>query len=390
MGVTVTSTRVLHPDGALSEGRLCFSDGVIVGNENTTHVRWDMGTYLILPGIVDLHGDAFERQIMPRPGVVFPIDLAFLDTDRQMVASGITTAFHGVTYSWEPGLRGADMVRRIVGGIEGVRNRLACDTRIHLRWETFNLDAVDEISDWIKTGRIDALAFNDHLPMISAKARHPEKLAPYADRAGLPVESFATLLRYAAAREGEVDSAVGQLAAAARDSGLPMLSHDDETPGMRRRYHELGSRLSEFPCNAETAEESVSLGDPVVLGAPNVLRGGSHCNRLNAAEAVADGLCQILTSDYYYPSLLLAPFRLAASDRMPLAQAWNLVSRNPAEAAGLADRGSLELGKRADAVVIDDSDPALPVVMAVFIAGRPVFMADALRGLHVDTFGAAA
>jgi alpha-D-ribose 1-methylphosphonate 5-triphosphate diphosphatase len=389
MDVAVTSNRVLRPDGSFESDTLHFSGAAIVTGARGVAVRWDMGDHLVLPGIVDLHGDAFERQIMPRPGVVFPVDLAFVDTDRQMVAAGITTAFHGITYSWEPGLRGADMVRRILAGLDSVRDRLACDTRVHLRWETYNLDAVDEIIDWIETGRVDALAFNDHLPMISAKARDPEKLAQYADRAGLPLESFATLLRYVAAREGEVDSAVGRLASAARAVDLPMLSHDDETPGMRRRYHELGSRIAEFPCNRETAEYSVGLDDPVVLGAPNVLRGGSHCNRLDAAEATAHGLCQILTSDYYYPSLLMAPFRLAQRG-VPFGDAWDMVSKNPADAAGLGNRGTLTPGKRADAVVIDDTDPSLPVVVATFVAGRPVYMADALQGLYPDALGAVA
>lgn len=389
MDVAIESRRIMRPDGTTRDGVLRFSGGRIVENSRPASTRWNMADHLVLPGIVDLHGDAFERQIMPRPGVVFPVGLALLDTDRQMAAAGITTAFHGVTYSWEPGLRGADMVRRILDGLDAVRDRLACDTRLHLRWELFNLDAVDEIVDWMETGRVDALAFNDHLPMISARARDPERLAKFADRAGLPVESFATLLRYVAAREGEVDSAVGRLAACARAIDLPMLSHDDETPGMRRRYHELGSRIAEFPCNEETARYSVELGDPVVLGAPNVLRGASHCNRLNASDAAAMGLCGILTSDYYYPSLLLAPFKLAARG-IAFADAWALVSKNPAEAAGLGNRGVLATGKRADAIVVDDSDPALPVVVATFVAGRPVYMADALKGLYTDALGAVA
>ena len=388
MDVVIESKRVLRPDGTIGPSSVRCSAGKIA-HGSAAAIRWEMGDLLILPGIVDLHGDAFERQIMPRPGVVFPVELAFVDTDRQMASAGITTAFHGVTYSWEPGLRGADMVRRILDGLDRVRGRLACDTRLHLRWETYNLDAVDEIIDWIETGRVDALAFNDHLPMISAKARDPEKLAQYADRAGLPLESFSTLLRYVAAREGEVDSAVGRLAAAARAVELPMLSHDDETPGMRRRYHELGSRIAEFPCNEETAHYSVELGDPVVLGAPNVLRGGSHCGRLGASEATAEGLCQILTSDYYYPSLLMAPFMLAAAG-MDFAKAWNMVSKNPAEAADLANRGTLDAGKRGDVIVVDDSDPALPMVVATIVAGRPVFMSDALKGLYADHLGAVA
>jgi len=95
---------------------------------------------LILPGIVDIHGDAFERQMMPRPGVGFPIDVALLESDRQALANGITTVFHGVTWSWEGGLRGAENARAILEGIERLRPRLGADTRYHLRHETYNLD----------------------------------------------------------------------------------------------------------------------------------------------------------------------------------------------------------------------------------------------------------
>ncbi len=68
-------------------------------------VRFDATGLLVLPGIVDIHGDAFERQLQPRPGVDFPADIALADTESQLLANGITTAFHGVTLSWEPGLR---------------------------------------------------------------------------------------------------------------------------------------------------------------------------------------------------------------------------------------------------------------------------------------------
>src|SRR5262245_19681537 len=90
--------------------------------------RLDADGLLVLPGIVDIHGDAFERQMMPRPGVDFPIDVALFDSDRQAIANGITTVFHGVTWSWEPGLRGPENARALLEGIERLRPRLAADT----------------------------------------------------------------------------------------------------------------------------------------------------------------------------------------------------------------------------------------------------------------------
>ena len=105
----------------------------------------DAGGLLVLPGIVDLHGDAFERQMMPRPGVDFPIDVALVDSDRQAIGNGITTVFHATTWSWEPGLRSGDNAGRLLEAIESMRPQLAADTRFHLRHETYNLDAETEI-----------------------------------------------------------------------------------------------------------------------------------------------------------------------------------------------------------------------------------------------------
>src|SRR5262249_24370300 len=112
-----------------------------IGGEASAERAIDATGLLVLPGIVDVHGDAFERQMMPRPGVGFPIDVALVESDRQAVANGITTVFHGVTWSWEGGLRGSENARAILDAIERLRPWLGADTRYHLRHETYNLDA---------------------------------------------------------------------------------------------------------------------------------------------------------------------------------------------------------------------------------------------------------
>ena len=147
----------------------------------------DAGGLLVLPGIVDLHGDAFERQMMPRPGVDFPIDVALVDSDRQAIANGITTVFHATTWSWEPGLRSADNARQLLEAIEQLRPQLAADTRFHLRHETYNLDAEAEIIDWLSDGRIDLFAFNDHMDSTVASLAKPQKRSRMVERTG-PVQ----------------------------------------------------------------------------------------------------------------------------------------------------------------------------------------------------------
>src|SRR5882762_8438589 len=152
--------------------------------------RLDARGLLVLPGIVDIHGDAFERQMMPRPGVDFALDIALLESDRQAVANGMTTVFHGVTWSWEPGLRGPENARLLLETIERLRPQLGADTRFHLRHETYNLDAEQDIIAWLGDRRIDVLAFNDHMALTEQASTRPHKLAGMVDRSGVSRDQF--------------------------------------------------------------------------------------------------------------------------------------------------------------------------------------------------------
>lgn len=342
----------------------------------------DAGGLLVLPGIVDLHGDAFERQMMPRPGVDFPIDVALVDSDRQAISNGITTVYHATTWSWEPGLRSADNARRLLDAIEGMRPQLAADTRFHLRQETYNLDAEAEIMEWLAEGRIDLLAFNDHMDSTVASLAKPQKRSRMVERTGLSGEAFDRLVEQVVSRAHEVPASIARLAEAARKANVRMLSHDDDSPEMRKGFRSQGVGIAEFPVNEETAREAAGAGDFIVFGAPNVVRGGSHTGWTRASDMIAKGLCSVLASDYYYPAPLLAAFRLAADGVLPLAEAWQLISSAPAQAAGLTDRGTLVAGQRADILLVDDTLPLRPRVVAVIAAGRLVHLTEAHRLAH--------
>ncbi|WP_407120665.1 alpha-D-ribose 1-methylphosphonate 5-triphosphate diphosphatase [Bradyrhizobium sp. STM 3561] len=339
----------------------------------------DARNLLLLPGIVDLHGDAFERQMMPRAGVDFPIDVALADSDRQAISNGITTVFHAATCSWEPGLRCADNARGLMEAIERQRPQFAADTRFHLRHETYNLDAEAEIAQWLAEGRVDLLAFNDHMDGTVADMAKPRKRNRMVERTGLSSEEFDLLVERVISRADEVPASVSRLAASARAAEVRMLSHDDATPAMRHAFRELGATIAEFPINEETARAAASHGDAIVYGAPNVVRGGSHTGWTRASDMIAKGLCSVLASDYYYPAQLLAAFRLAADGVVPLVQAWDLVSASPARATGLTDRGTLAEGRRADILLVDDSVKLRPRLIAVISGGKLVHLTDATR-----------
>lgn len=340
-------------------------------------VTFDADGLLALPGIVDIHGDAFERQIQPRAATVFSHDIALADTDRQLIANGITTACHGLTYSWEGGLRGRDAALALMNELAAQRKWFHADHHVHLRFENHHIDGVADALEWIAEGKISLLAFNEHLPSIVRKAEAPEKLAAYAERARCDITTFRQRIEQACARSGEVAHAIECLASACRQKGIPMASHDDETLLDRSCYQQLTVTISEFPRTDEALRAAAAFRNKVIMGAPNVLLGGSHCGGLAAVDSIRSGKCQILASDYYYPSLLHAPFKLAFEHRTcTLAQAWRLVSRNPADALGLRDRGRLSNGCRADILLVEPSSGGQVRLVATIAAGKLVYCAE--------------
>jgi alpha-D-ribose 1-methylphosphonate 5-triphosphate diphosphatase len=331
---------------------------------------------LVLPGIVDIHGDGFERLIAPRPAASFDPLIGLLEADRQYLANGITTAYHAVTWSWEGGQRGSGPALAILETLERLSAMLAVDTRYHLRHETFNLAAEATILEWLAEGRIHALAFNDHMAGTIKQRHRPDKMRSMLDRSGLNEVDFLALIERVHDRADEVPGSIERLAAAARRVGVPMLSHDDMSPAMRAWYRGLGCAIAEFPINEETAAAAAEAGDAIIFGAPNVVRGGSHTGCPSASAMAARGLCSALASDYYYPALPLAPFRLAQEGALDLAAAWALVSSGPAAALGLHDRGAIGQDLRADLVLVEVRSPLPPRIVATIVHGRIALLTE--------------
>jgi alpha-D-ribose 1-methylphosphonate 5-triphosphate diphosphatase len=367
-GEALLDGRLARADIALAEGRVATTAPWAAPGAR----RFDARGLLVLPGIVDIHGDAHERQMQPRPGIGFPAALGMRDSAAQLLASGITTAFLGVTLSWEPGLRGIEAWRATLAAMDATRPHAGCDLRIHCRFEADNLDALEEVLADIVAGRVQLLAYNDHTPAIVKRLGDPQLVAKYAGRCGLKPAEFTALAERAWSRRAEVPAAQARLAQAARAAGIPVLSHDDATPEMRAGFRALGATICEFPMSEAVAQAARAAGEAVVMGAPNVVRGGSHMGWSAAAPLAERGLVTVLASDYYWPSLLEAAFVMAARGVLDFGAAWALVSANPAEAAGLRDRGRLAPGLRGDVVVVDSARRA-PV--ASFCAGELAWLA---------------
>jgi alpha-D-ribose 1-methylphosphonate 5-triphosphate diphosphatase len=371
MAWQIAGGQVLRAQG-LVEGAVALQGGRIAEGPATGARCFDATGLLVLPGIVDIHGDAHERQMQPRPGVDFPPAIAMRDSAAQLLAAGITTAFLGVTLSWEPGLRGIEAWRATLAAVEDARPSSGVDLRIHCRFEADNLDALEEVLRDIAAGRVQLLAYNDHTPGIVKRIADPAQAAKYAARAGLPATEFVALAQRAWSRRAEVPAAQARLADAARRAGIPMLSHDDARPEMRRAFRALGAAICEFPMSEAVAEAARAAGEHVVMGAPNVVRGGSHMGWSAAAPLAERGLVTVLASDYVWPAMLQAAFVMLDRGVLDLARAWALVSANPAQAAGLEDRGRIGPGLRGDIVVVD---PAKRAPLATFAEGRLAWLA---------------
>lgn len=356
------------------------------------------GLYLAA-AMVDIHGDAFERQIMPRPNVVFPIDAAVLETDRQLAANGIATAYHALTLGWEPGLRSVENGRVFVDALTRLAPRLCVENRIQLRWETFAFEAVELIEEVLRAPLRPSLAFNDHLSMsvrdfdtpvqqrafeqspgfAVADLQDPRMIARItgnAKRAGLDTGDYMGLLTKVWERRDAVGETIQRVATTARTVAAPMLSHDDTQIETRDYFRALGAQISEFPMTLTVAEAARAAGDVLVFGAPNALRGGSHIGSLGAGDMVEAGLCDVLASDYSYPAMLAAVARLDAENRAPRPYLWSLVSSGPAHASGLGDRGDIAPGKRGDLVLIHWPERETPAVVHTLVAGRTAYFSE--------------
>nr|WP_319516605.1 alpha-D-ribose 1-methylphosphonate 5-triphosphate diphosphatase [uncultured Cohaesibacter sp.] len=396
---TITGAQVYLPD-QIVETTVTVTDGVI--SDIGADVRGEEveGTGRILaPALIDVHGDAFERQLMPRPNVFFPMEAAILETDRQLAANGIATAYHALSISWEPGLRSMDRAREMMDALTLWAHRLSVENRVQLRWETFCLEGIDLLKEALEGPLMPSLAFNDHTSMAMlhpdiiqqkrpfehsslfriADTDTPEfhtKMAGRADRSGLSAEDYVDLIKDRWQMRPRVKEAIAEVGQLGREKNVPMLSHDDTQDETRDFYRRHGATISEFPMTVAVAAVAQERGDMVIFGAPNVVRGGSHLGESpNAADMVKAGLCDILASDYYYPAMLAAIARMDADNLADRLTLWKLVSTNPAKAMKLYDRGEIKVGKRADLVLVGWPQGHMPAIRHTWVAGRTAYCA---------------
>lgn len=365
----ITGAEVLGPDGLHRDG-LSFSDGLIVDAPVGRAV--DLSGYMVLPGIVDVHGDGFERHLAPRRGAMKEMAEGLVAVEAELAANGITTATLAQFVSWEGGVRSYEFADQVFSHLRDLAPGIVTDLRGQLRFETHLLDFYEELPEKMAEWGLRYIVFNDHLPHERLREGvQPRRLVSQALKARRSPESHLALMQALEAESDDVPAALDWLCAQLGAQGVAMGSHDDCTAQGRAIWAGRGVQVAEFPETLEAAEAAVAHGGIVVMGSPNVVRGGSHNLNVSAVDLIAMGYCTALASDYHYPSARRAALMLWQNGMLDLNGAWGLVSTGPAGVLGLNDRGVLALGKRADMVVLERESLR---VAATLVQGRVSYM----------------
>lgn len=370
--------RAVLPGGVIDDAVVAVRDGVLAAVE--PHRRGlsadvDGQGLLCIPGVVDTHSDGLEKERLPRPGAELPMEFALLSFEGKLRAAGVTTVFHGAGFEQSTG-RGTP---RTIEGAE-----LFCDTIEARPNGLLDHQILYRLDVRCAQGLValkSRLAGQAGMPLVSHED-HTPGIGQYADRAyyerymmgsrGMTAdEAVRHVDDLIAERSGRLDireEAMGWLAEQALSGRIRLLGHDLTSEAEVDELVARGGAVAEFPTTLAAAQAARDRGLPVVVGAPNVLRGGSHNGNASGRELIERGLVTSIASDYLPSGLLAAVFTLVDVARISLPAAVALVTSGPADVAGLADRGRLQPGLRADLALIA-AGGRWPVVHSVLVSG---------------------
>lgn len=372
----LANARIVLADEVVT-GSVLVRDGIIAAiDTGAVRAGEDVGGDYVIPGLVELHTDHFENHYRPRPGVTWNAIAALQSHDAQVAGAGITTVFDAVRIGSDPetGDITAD-VRAMVDAVAeaDASDRLRADHHIHLRCELATPDVAQQFEDNCSNPIVGLASLMDHTPGARQYTTLEHYIAYYQKKLRL---SDAEMAQFIADRQAERDKYADNNRAAilkrGREIGLAFASHDDATVAHVDEAVRDGMAIAEFPTTMEAARACHAAGLAVLMGAPNVVRGQSHNGNISAAELAKAGVLDVLSSDYVPFALMYAAFLLPErADNISLPQAIGMVTSRPAAAAHLNDRGEIAVGKRADLVRVQRTDP-VPVVRSVWRQGKRV------------------
>lgn len=381
MQTIIRSTNILV-NGAFTSADIVIQGEIITAVKpyKSLDVAIDLGERRIVPGFVDLHSDAIEKEIEPRPGARFPTAMAVIELDKKLSMAGITTMYHAIGFNDEAlhKGRGTQQANELIQKIyEANKEHLGVDNFIHVRFEITSDGSISTIKKLIEENKVDMLSIMDHSPgqgqfkTLESWKHHHLKCYQLEEN---EVEEY---LKDKASKDKV--TIVEDLVQFGLEHNLPVLSHDDDCQEKLDTLKGLGITFSEFPLSVEVAQQAKSLGIATGMGAPNVVRGGSQSGNIAAKELINKRVCDYLCSDYHPASMLLSPYRLKEDVNLPLEDGFALISSTPAKLAALDERGEIKEGKIADIIVIDESH--FPKVVLTFKNGEVVY--NGIRGFKV-------
>ncbi|MBQ0917119.1 alpha-D-ribose 1-methylphosphonate 5-triphosphate diphosphatase [Hydrogenophaga aromaticivorans] len=356
--IVFKNARLVLPD-EVQTGSLSVEAGRIAGfgaSNSSLPQAIDLEGDYLMPGFIEVHTDNFERHLMPRPKVQWAEMPALLAHDAEIAAAGITTVFDalGVGDADHESLRGTawDAVLQTLDACTA-ENVLRADHHLHVRCELPAHNTIDLFQPFHGHERLSLISLMDHTPGQRQWENLEHARIYYTGKKGWSQEKFEHQVAHAERLQAQyAEPHRDYFVDYCREHGIALASHDDTTVAHVEQAHAEGASLSEFPTTMAAARAARERGLLTVMGGPNVVRGGSHSGNVAAADLARHGLLDILSSDYVPGSLLSAVLRLVADEILSLPEAVAIVSRNPARATGLHDRGAIEPGLRADLVQV--------------------------------------
>lgn len=378
----LSNVRLVLPEQVLEGASLRMEDGYIaeIIEGSAPEPARPTPELTVIPGIIDLHGDMLERDVEPRPGARFPVEMALYELDKRLANAGITTAFAAVGFAWtQNDLRTQEKAIEIIRTINATKHQLLVDFQIHARFEITNPDTAPILAGLLDERLVQLVSIMDHTPGQGQYTNIPKYVDFMTRWLGFDPSKIGVdiMTRLADAVETKTSQprswdVARQVAHTARAHGIPVASHDDDTVEKVAEIADLGVTISEFPVRLEAAHEARRRGMHVIMGAPNAYRGTSTGDNLSARDAISADVVDILATDYFPPAMLQSAFLLDAQDVLPLHKGIQLIAQNPADAMGMTDRGRLEVGRRADLVLVEHVG-VFPRVRATFRAGMPIY-----------------
>ncbi len=375
----IANARIVLADRVIEQGWIALADGGIadIGEGPAPAGAEDAGGDLIAPGLIELHTDHLEAHYVPRPKVFWDPIAAVVSYDGQLATSGITTVLDSLRVWREDGAEEVDgRAGTLAVAISSARdsNLLRADHFLHLRCEIPMPSVVEEAKELVGRPDVRLMSLMDHTPG-QRQFRDEAKLRDYyRGKGGGKTDAELDVLfeRRFAYQKAHAVTNMREIVALAQQYGIPLASHDDTTEENVADAVRDGVAVAEFPTTVEAARALHEAGIDILMGAPNVVRGGSHSGNIAAVDLAREGLLDILSSDYIPSSLLMGALQLPRQvPAIDLPAAIRTVTKAPADAVGLSDRGEIAIGKRADLIRVHVAHD-VPVVRSVWREGRRV------------------